>query len=107
LNRSTLAEQTLRFQKFDTAVTIACSALLAFFAWHAFKGPRGFQYRDALGVQTAKLETDLAKVTGTREEFETRVKLLRPGSIDPDLLDEMARQTLNLAKPNEFIVRNP
>ena len=28
----------------------------------------------------------------------------RPESVDPDMLDEMARSTLDVAKPNELIV---
>jgi cell division protein FtsB len=101
-----LAELPVRVQKFDMIVSLGCCALLGFFAWHAFKGPRGFTYREKLVADAAKLETGLAVVTGRRDEAEVRVKLLRPDSVDPDMLDEMARQTLNLAKPNELIVRN-
>jgi cell division protein FtsB len=100
-------EAPMRIQKFDSVVSLACLSLMAFFAWHAFKGPRGFAYREALGQQVAKLESDLSAVSAKRDAFEARVTLLRPDSLDPDMLDEMARQTLNLAKPNELIVRNP
>jgi cell division protein FtsB len=101
-----LAELPVRVQKFDMIVSLGCCALLGFFAWHAFKGPRGFAYRDRLGIEASELETNLAAITKRRDEAEVRVKLLRPDSVDPDILDEMARQTLNLAKPNELIVRN-
>jgi cell division protein FtsB len=95
----------MRIHKFDSAVTLACCAVLGFFAWHATKGPRGFAYREKLEIQAAKLEMDGATITAKRDAAEARVKLLRPDSIDPDMLDELARDTLSLAKPNELIVR--
>jgi cell division protein FtsB len=97
----------VRIQKFDMFVTLGCCTLLAFFGWHAFKGPRGFDYRDKLIADGSKLQVELAAVTNRRDESEARVKLLRPDQLDPDMVDEMARQTLNLARPNELIVRNP
>jgi cell division protein FtsB len=96
----------MRIQKFDSVVSLACCAVLGFFAWHATKGPRSFDYRDKLNAQVAKLETDVAAITAKRDEAEARVKLLRPDSIDPDMLDEMARYMLSLAKPNEVIIRS-
>ena len=33
-------------RRFDFVVTCVCCALLGYFGWHAYKGPRGFPYRD-------------------------------------------------------------
>jgi cell division protein FtsB len=96
----------MRIHKFDFVISLGCCALLGFFAWHAFKGPRGFAYRETLDAQAAKLETEAAGITAQRAGMEMRVKLLRPGSVDPDMLDQMARQTLSLAKSSELIIRN-
>jgi cell division protein FtsB len=38
-----------------------------------------------------------------RIRLENKVALLRPESIDPDLLDELARGTLELAKPGDVV----
>jgi len=57
-----------------------------------------------LKSQSAQLTGDLAAIQKQRGDFERRVALLRPESVDPDMLDEMARQTLDVAKPNELIV---
>jgi hypothetical protein len=35
--------------------------------------------------------------------LENKVVLLRPESIDPDLLDELARENLELAKPTDVV----
>jgi cell division protein FtsB len=94
----------MRISKFDSVVTCACLCLLGFFAWHGFEGPRGFRLNEKLKSQSAQLTGDLTAIQKQRTDFERRVALLRPESIDPDMLDEMARQTLDVAKPNELIV---
>ena len=38
-----------------------------------------------------------------RMRLENKVALLRPESIDPDLLDELARGNLELAKPTDVV----
>jgi cell division protein FtsB len=40
-----------------------------------------------------------------RATWERRVSLLRPESIDPDMLDERARVLLNYADPRELTLR--
>ncbi len=94
----------MRISKFDSVVTCASLALLGFFAWHAWEGPRGFRFNEKLKSQSAQLTDDLAAIQKRRTTFEGRVALLRPEFVDPDMLDEMARQTLEVARPNELIV---
>ena len=94
----------MRISKFDSVVTCACLALLGFFAWHAWEGPRGFRFNEKLKSQSAQLTEDLVAIQKRRTTFEQRVALLRPESVDPDMLDEMARQSLDVARPNELIV---
>lgn len=94
----------MRITKFDSAVTCACLGLLGFFAWHAWEGPRGFKFHDGLESRSAQLAADLAAIQKQRTGFERRVSLLRPESVDPDMLDEMARIDLDVAAPNELIV---
>jgi cell division protein FtsB len=94
----------MRIYKFDVVVTLACAGLLSLFSWHAFYGQRGFDYRERLAAESVKLGNDLAVIEKQRSNFEHRVSLLRPESIDPDMLDEMARMTLDLARSNELVV---
>ena len=42
-----------------------------------------------------------------RAELEHRVSLLRPDSLDPDLLEEQARRLLNFGFANEAIILTP
>ncbi len=50
------------------------------------------------------------KATAIREErlaLERKVSLMRPESIDPDMLDELARSTLDFGKRGELVVKLP
>lgn len=94
----------MRSRRLDLSVTFVCLALLGYFAWHASNGPRGFVYRDTLDLRAASLQTEFAGVQRDRVRLEHKVGLLRPDSIDPDLLDELARSQLELAAPNELVV---
>lgn len=91
-------------RRFDFAVTLVCCALLGYFAWHAWKGPRGYPYQDSLQKQLAQLDQKYGELKGKREALEHKVSLLRPDSIDPDLLDEMARAKLDMVKPGDLVL---
>ena len=91
-------------RRFDFVVTCVCLSLLGYFAWHAEKGPRGYPYRDKLAAEATGLGTKLAAIEEQRSHLEHRVVLLRPDSIDPDILDEFARAQLDLAAPGDIVV---
>ena len=90
-------------RRFDIIVTCVCCALLGYFAWHGTKGPRGFPYREGLETELAQLTRKHEDLRAQRLQLEDKVTLLRPESIDPDLLDELARGKLELAKPTDVV----
>ena len=94
-------------RKFDLIVMTVCLSLLGYFGWHGFYGPRSFDHRGALAAKAAELDARLATVRGEREALERKVSLMRPQSIDPDMLDELARSTLDYGKRDDLIVRFP
>ena len=94
----------MRNRRFDFIVTCVCISLLGYFAWHAWKGQRGYPYRDQLATEEAALEAKYQTIEGQRLALEHRVSLLRPESIDPDMLDELARSELEMASPSEVVV---
>jgi cell division protein FtsB len=95
----------LRQLRFDHAVTLGCLAMLGYFAWHAWQGPRGFQYRDRLVVKFAELQSNRDAIVKTRLTLDGRVALMRPDHVDPDLLEELARSQLDMAGANDLVVR--
>jgi cell division protein FtsB len=80
-------------------------AITGYFGWNATQGDRGLvahTQREALLRQVVADQT-AAKIE--RDGWETRVSGLRARHLDPDTLDERARTMLNLAEPNEVIVK--
>ena len=94
----------MRVRRFDFVVTLVCLSLLSYFAWHAWNGPRGYPYRDKLTAEATDLGTEYAAVDEQRSHLEHRVMLLRPDSIDPDILDEFARAQLDMAAAGDVVV---
>lgn len=94
----------MRSRHFDFIVTCVCMALLGYFAWHGYKGPRGYPFHDTLAVEAASLVEKHAAVEKQRLYLENKVALIRPESIDPDLLDELARSQLGMAAPGDVVV---
>jgi cell division protein FtsB len=81
----------------------AC-ALGGYFYYSLQTGDHGLEARDSLEKRRAVLEGELAGLKEVRMRLERDVSLLRPESIDPDMLDERARAILNLAHPNDLII---
>ncbi len=80
--------------------------MLAYFAWHAWAGPRGFHHRDALVGRLAELQNGSSAILKTRTSLEAKVALMRPDHVDPDMLEELARSQLDMAGANDLVVRN-
>ena len=80
-------------------------AVIAYFGLNAYSGNRGLRAKQDLEEQIAQLSDELAGLRAERARWERRVLLLRPGSIDPDMLDERARTLLNYADPRDLTLR--
>ena len=80
-------------------------AITCYFSWNATQGDRGlvaYAQRQEL-LRQVVAEQQAAKAE--RDGWEVRVSGLRARHLDPDTLDERARAMLNLANPNEVIVK--
>ncbi len=94
----------VHLKKFELLVSFASAAMLGYLVWYGIYGARGFPLRDKLDVQLVQLKAESETILGQRQALEARVTLLRPESIDPDYLDELARRDLFLVKPSDVIV---
>lgn len=75
---------------------------IGYFGVNAFTGPRGLRAQADLDQQMAIMESELARLRAERAEWEHRVSLLRADRIDPDMLDERARELLGYADPRDI-----
>jgi len=91
-------------RKFDLVVLLACLTLLGYFGWHAFHGPRGFDRMEALKIQAAELDRAHAQIVKKRKQLDQRVGLMRPEATDPDMVDELARSTLEFANKGDLVI---
>ena len=84
--------------------TIA-AAVIGYFGVNAYSGSRGLRAQQDLDQQIAQLTGELTVLKAERANWDRRVSLLKPESIDPDMLDERARALLNYADPRELTLR--
>ena len=79
-------------------------ALTGYFAYNLVEGDRGFIAWTRL---TRQIRAEDARLDGLRAEraaLKLKVSDLTPDHLDPDLLDERVRATLNLVAPNELVI---
>jgi cell division protein FtsB len=81
--------------------------ILTYFVYHAIYGDRGFIAQSRLQSEIQQAELVLEQVRGERMKMEHRASLLRPDSLDPDMLDERARLLLSYTRPDELVILLP
>lgn len=95
---------SLRNTRFAPLVCLGCLLILGYFAFHAWHGPRGYAFRDTLSQKLAELQLEQDAAITRKLAIESRVKLMRPEKVDPDMLEELARSELGLIGPNDLLV---
>jgi cell division protein FtsB len=83
-------------------VSLAC-----YFTYHLVEGERGLSAWLHLSQQLKDAKAMQVAVRAERDALDHRVGLLRPEHLDRDMLDERAREMLNLAGPNEIVILRP
>jgi cell division protein FtsB len=82
-------------------------ALTGYFAYHLIEGERGFKAWVRLNREIHTATANLEMLRGQRAALDIRVANLRPAHVDPDLLDERIRATLNLVSPDDVVIMQP
>ncbi|MBI3441885.1 MAG: septum formation initiator family protein [Proteobacteria bacterium] len=67
-------------------------------------GDMGYFALRGVDQKIATLQKKYDQLHTERLQIENRVKLLRPGSLDLDMLDERARVVLGFVSPDERVV---
>jgi cell division protein FtsB len=92
-----------RIRAFLTALGLYAVAALfiGYFGVNAYTGKNGINARQELELEIAGLANEAERVRAERLWWERRVALLKTDRIDPDMLDERARELLNYLDPHE------
>jgi cell division protein FtsB len=77
---------------------------IGYFGINAYTGNRGILAKQDLDQRIADLKSELDAAKAERVRWERRVALLKADRIDPDMLDERARQLLDYADPRDVTV---
>ena len=83
---------------------LACGAA-GYFGYHLQTGDHGLKARADLERRKDVLAGELAGLREVKGRLERDVALLRPESLDPDMLDERARALLDYVDPRDLTLR--
>jgi cell division protein FtsB len=89
---------------FDLILCLGSVCLIGYLVWHAVHGQRSFAQAERLAAHIETLTVERDKVRAERIALDERVALLRPDSIDPDMVEELARSTLGFVRPNDLVI---
>ena len=93
-----------RLRSFLTALGlyIMAALLIGYFGINAYSGNRGLKAQQDIDQQIASLTAQLDSLKREQSQWERRVALLKSDKLDPDMLDENARELLDYVDPNDL-----
>ena len=83
---------------------IAAIAATAYFAFHFIHGDRGAAALLEARAELMTAQAELAEAEAKRDALSSRVALLRPETLDADMLEEQARALLNFAGARDYVL---
>ncbi|MES2445259.1 MAG: septum formation initiator family protein [Pseudomonadota bacterium] len=101
MSRSSPVKSILRSAGLPAIAIIA----MGFFGYNAVLGPNGVRALKDVKAEVAQKHVELAALEKQRAVIQNRVNLLdQKRGADPDMVEELARKQLNVARPDEVIV---
>jgi cell division protein FtsB len=100
-----LREIRARARQIAPQVLLAC--LATYFGYHAVQGERGVLAWQRLERELTEARALDDRLAAEQDRLRRNVRLLRPGNLDPDLLEEQVRLLLNYGRPDDYVVLWP
>jgi len=86
------------------AVTFACVALTAYFAYHIRYGRHGLEARAQLTERSALVDFEIKGLESVRTKLRHDVALLSPEIPNADIVEETARDMLGYVRSDDKII---
>ena len=83
---------------------LIAAGFLAYFGFHAFSGSFGIWAMDRLNADGARLSAQYDQLKAEHDRLEKQVAMVRPSSLDADVVDVQARMALNVMRPDEVLI---
>jgi cell division protein FtsB len=84
--------------------TFLSFGLFVYFFYHLVHGDHGYFAWKGVEEKLIVAQVDYDKSRAERDSLEKRVRMLRPDSLDLDMLDERTRAVLGFMNPDEVVV---
>jgi cell division protein FtsB len=97
--------ETARGAFAGAAFAVVAIALMAYLAFAALQGEYGLFRLFQIEAQEKRLQAELGALRAERAAVENKTRRLSTETLDLDLLDERARKTLGLGRPDEILIR--
>lgn len=88
---------------FAGGLALTCT-LMVFFGFHTMFGERGLMAREDIDREIQAARESLALLDKQNHFLEHRIRLLRSGAIDADMLAETARANVGMYSENDVII---
>lgn len=85
------------------AITVA---FVSYFSYHSVHGDLGLVATEKFERMRLERDAELSKLVKKREALERQVQLMSDGSLEKDMLDEIARYQLNVSRDDEIVIFN-
>ena len=86
------------------AFPLVTLGLAGYFGYYLIYGNHGIINLARLQSEIEVKQAELDRIRAQHEALEHRVSLLRPQSVDPDMLEEQARSRLGLTDRDEVVI---
>ncbi|MCE7026817.1 FtsB family cell division protein [Jiella avicenniae] len=85
-------------------VPAMATAVLAYFVVSAKTGQYGSEAKVAFARQLALRNAAYSELLTKRDALERRVRAMKDGTLERDMIDENARRALNVARDDEIVI---
>tara|TARA_B100001093_G_scaffold461801_1_gene476530 strand:+ start:429 stop:743 length:315 start_codon:yes stop_codon:yes gene_type:complete len=78
--------------------------LFTYFVYHSIQGQHGILAWRQLDIHITKAEVTFANLRAKQAALEQSVTMLRPGTLDLDMVEEQSRRMLNFTHQDDVVV---